>query len=114
MTEKYGLTSEVIEKIQTVLARFESIESAILYGSRAKGNYKRGSDIDLALRVKKDSPRSLLFDVTDAIDDLNLIYTFDISLLHQIDNENLLDHIDRVGVEFYNAQAFTRPKEQRQ
>ena len=105
MTADYGLTSEVIKKIQTVLARFESIESAILYGSRAKGNYKRGSDIDLALKVKEGAPRSLLFDVTDAIDELNLIYSFDISLLHQIDNESLLDHIDRVGVEFYKARG---------
>lgn len=108
MTEKYGLTSEVIEKIQAVLARFESIDSAILYGSRAMGNYKRGSDIDLALNVREDAPRSLLLDVSGAIDDLNLIYSFDISLLHQIDNENLLDHIDRVGVEFYNAQDYAK------
>lgn len=108
MNEKYGLKSEVIEKIQGVLARFESIESEILYGSRAKGNYKRGSDIDLALKVKEGAPRSLLLDVSGAIDDLNLIYSFDISLLHQIENENLLDHINRVGVEFYNAQDYAK------
>ena len=103
MTEQYGLKIDVVEKIQAVLARFESIDTAIIYGSRAKGNYKLGSDIDLTLKVKEESPSSLLFDVSGAIDDLNLIYSCDISLYHQIDNENLLDHINRVGVEFYNV-----------
>ena len=103
MNGQYGLNAEVIEKIRAVLARYGSIESAILYGSRAKGNFKPGSDIDLTLKVKADAPRSLLADVIGAIDDLNLIYTFDISLFHEIDNENLLDHIARVGVEFYQA-----------
>ena len=104
MTEQYGLKTEVIKKIQAVFARFDAIESAILYGSRAKGNYKPGSDVDLTLKVKQDAPRALLFNVVGAIDDLDLIYTFDISLLHEIDNENLLDHIRRVGVEFYKAE----------
>ena len=110
MTEQFGLKTDVIEKIQAVLARFESIDTATLYGSRAKGNYKPGSDIDLTLNVKDDVPRSLLFDVSGAIDDLNLIYTCDISLHHQIDNENLLDHIKRVGVEFYNAEEYAQKK----
>ena len=111
MTEKYGLKSTVIDKIRSALARFESIDTAILYGSRAKGNYKVGSDIDLTLKVKDDAPRSLLLDVVGAIDDLDLIYSFDISLLHGIDNENLLDHINRIGVEFYNAEEYARKRE---
>ncbi len=104
MTEQYGLKAEVIDKIQAVLARFESIDAAILYGSRAKGNFRPGSDIDLTLKVRADAPRSLLADVVGAIDDLDLIFTFDISLLHEIGNQNLLDHIKRVGVEFYVAE----------
>jgi type I restriction enzyme R subunit len=108
MTERYGLKADVIEKIQAVLARFETVDAAILYGSRAKGNFKPGSDIDLTLKVSEDAPRSLLADVTGAIDDLDLIYTFDISLLHHIKNENLLDHIKRVGVEFYNAAEYAK------
>lgn len=46
---KYGLTQEIIEKIRSVYSRFPQIEKAVLYGSRAKGNYKTGSDIDLTL-----------------------------------------------------------------
>lgn len=110
MSEQYGLKADVIEKVQAVLAGFDAIEAAILYGSRAKGNYKPGSDIDLTLKVSEDAPRSLLFDVCAAIDALDLIYSFDISLLHDIDNRNLLDHIERVGVEFYNADDYAKQK----
>ena len=109
--QQFGLKTVTINKIRSALARFESIDTAILYGSRAKGNYRIGSDIDLTLKVKADAPSSLLFDVIGAIDDLDLIYSFDISLLHKIDNENLLDHIKRVGVEFYNAGEYAHKSE---
>ena len=103
MTDRYGLKSVVIERIHAVFARFESIDVVILYGSRAKGTYKIGSDIDLTVKTKGDLPRSFLADISGAIDDLDLPYTFDISLFHQLNNENLIDHINRVGVEFYKA-----------
>jgi predicted nucleotidyltransferase len=46
---KSGLPETTIAKIRAVLARFPEVEKAILYGSRAKGNFKTGSDIDLTL-----------------------------------------------------------------
>lgn len=106
MTEQFGLKSDVIKKIHTVFASFESIDVAILYGSRAKGNYKTGSDIDLTLKTHGTLPHGFLPNVANAIDGLDLIYSFDISLLQQINNDNLLEHIDRVGVEFYNAKEY--------
>ena len=39
---KHGLPAATIEKIHAVLARFPHVERAVLYGSRAKGNYKPG------------------------------------------------------------------------
>lgn len=95
-----GLPSVTIEKIRGVLASYPEIEDAILYGSRAKGNHKPGSDIDLTLRGK-----ALTADLRDAVasalDDLLLPYMIDLSLYDQIDQADLQDHIDRVGVVFY-------------
>lgn len=105
MPGQFGLKSEVLEKIRQTLAGFEQINTAILYGSRAKGNYKTGSDIDLTLTTRGDLPGSFLNRVAIALDDLNLPYTFDVSLLGQIDNNNLRDHIKRVGIEFYKAEV---------
>lgn len=108
---QYGLKPVTINKIRLVLAGFEQIRSATLYGSRAKGNYKPGSDIDLTLVTEGELPNAFLARVAMAIDDLDLIYIFDISLLHEIDNENLLDHINRIGVEFYNAEKYAYERE---
>lgn len=51
---KYGLKDTSIQKIRGVFARYPQVEKAVLYGSRAKGNYKNGSDIDLTLRGGAD------------------------------------------------------------
>ncbi|GFO57542.1 hypothetical protein GMSM_45490 [Geomonas sp. Red276] len=108
MTEQFGLSPGVIEKVCSVFAGCAEIKRAILYGSRAKGNYKPGSDIDLTLVTVGELPKGFLQDVCLALDDLDLPYSFDISLLHRIENPNLIGHIQRVGVEFYNAETFRR------
>ena len=95
-----GLKKEVIEKIQGCFAQFPEIEKVLLYGSRAKGNYRRGSDIDLCI-VGKDASTDTVFKVSNQLDDLLLPYTFDLSIYHLLDNQNFIEHIDRVGVVFY-------------
>lgn len=117
MTDKvlqFGLTAEVIERIRAALAGFEQIKTATLYGSRAKGNYKPGSDIDLTLTTEGDLENSFLNRVAIAMDELDLPYSFDISLLHKLNNPNLVDHIQRIGVEFYNAATFCAEQQRRQ
>jgi predicted nucleotidyltransferase len=97
---KSGLTSEVIEKIRNVLSKHKEISAAILYGSRAKGNFKPGSDIDLTLKGDK-LDLAKLAKINNEIDDLSLPYTFDFSIYDQISNPELLQHINRVGIKFY-------------
>jgi type I restriction enzyme, R subunit len=106
LTDKSGLPSSTIEAIQTALARFPAISYAVLYGSRAKGTYRPGSDIDLTLHTTADSPENLLLKVVTALDELNIPYSFDVSLYHQIDNAALKEHIQRVGIELYNAASY--------
>ena len=96
---KYGLKDETIEKIKILFANYYQIETVILYGSRAKGNYKNGSDIDLTIKGNIDL--SVINRLSEDIDNLLLPYTFDISIFNQISNPELLDHIKRVGVIFF-------------
>jgi uncharacterized protein len=100
---QFGLKPSTIEKINQVFAQYPEIEQAILYGSRAKGNYRRGSDIDLTLIG--DLSYQQLLHLETAIDDLLLPYKVDLSLYTQIDNPDLLAHIQRVGVVFYPVQS---------
>jgi len=97
---KYGLKSHIIENIQKVFENFSEVEKVILYGSRAKGNYRIGSDIDLTI-IGTDIDLSKLNEIENRLDDLMLPYTFDISVFSHIKNDGLLDHIKHVGKEFY-------------
>lgn len=99
----YGLKDETIEKIRMVFSHYPEIEEAILYGSRAKGNYRRGSDIDITLKGEKLN-LTILNKVSLKLDDLLLPYTIDLSIYHHIKQEDLLGHIERVGVSFLEEQ----------
>ncbi len=92
----YGLSDETVEKITTVFSQYPEVSAAILYGSRVKGSYRPASDIDITLKGDNLS-HDLLLTIELALDDLLLPYKIDLSLYSQIDNLDLLEHIDRVG-----------------
>lgn len=97
---RFGLTEATIEKIGGVLSRHPQVERAVLYGSRAKGNYKHGSDIDLTLFGEKlDS--SILGQISWELDDLLLPYMIDLSLFSKLTHQELIEHIQRAGITFY-------------
>jgi predicted nucleotidyltransferase len=97
---KYGLKESYIQQIQSIFAEYSAIEKVILYGSRAKGNYRKGSDIDLTL-VGQTLDFNLLLKIENKLDDLLLPYNIDLSILHKIENLDLIEHIERVGLIFY-------------
>lgn len=98
----HGLKEETVSAIQHVLARFPDVHQAILYGSRAKGNYKPGSDIDLTL-TGENLNLSTLQKIELDLEELLLPYKIDLSIQRQIQNQDLLDHMKRVGVVFYES-----------
>ncbi len=98
--EKSGLTKEEITGIKTIFSKYHQIEEVLIYGSRAMGNYKPASDIDLTI-IGKDIDLSLQAEIELDLDDLMLPYNFDISIYKKITNPEFLDHINRVGKEIY-------------
>jgi len=102
--KQHGLSELTVERIQGVLAHFPQVASAVLFGSRAKGTARSGSDIDLALYGEGIDWR-VLGRIEDQLDDLLLPYTF--SLLHhdiRTDSE-VVAHIARVGIPFYRREG---------
>lgn len=102
---KYGLQDATIEKIRSVFARFPQVEKAVLYGSRAKGNFKNGSDIDLTLCGDVNLTLNVLYKIMDELDDLLLPYMIDLSIFQHIGDPDVIEHIQRVGVTFYEREA---------
>lgn len=97
---QFGFQPEVIEQIRSVFAGHSEVETVILYGSRAKGNFRPGSDVDLTFKGSGLS-LTVLNRIDGELDDLLLPWTFDLSIYLQIENPDLIEHIERVGVIFY-------------
>lgn len=95
-----GLSAAQNKILSTAFANYADIEEVILYGSRAKGTHRKGSDVDLVLLGKNVSHHTLL-GVLKALDDSSLPFLFDISIYKKIANPDLIEHIDRVGVRVY-------------
>lgn len=97
MTADYGLSQTVIDGITTVLSHFPNIDKAILFGSRAKGTHKSGSDIDLAVEGSHLDWKAV-GKLYDALDDLFLPYRFSIIVHDQNTDPEVEAHIQRVGI----------------
>lgn len=98
---KFGLSRVTIDKINSVFIKHPEVEEVIIYGSRAKGNYREGSDIDLTMKGEKLTD-SIVSKLKSDIEDLNTPYLFDISDFQNLNSSDLEEHINRVGQIFYS------------
>ncbi|WP_439328029.1 nucleotidyltransferase domain-containing protein [Lonepinella sp. BR2357] len=100
---KFGLSDKAIEQVHQILRKYPEVEQAIIYGSRAMGNYREGSDIDLTLKGEKltqDIRGKIWLDLDDSYSP----YLFDLSVYHLLTNPDFVAHIDRVGQVFYQRE----------
>ncbi|MCK5674580.1 MAG: nucleotidyltransferase domain-containing protein [Spirochaetales bacterium] len=97
----FGLKEQDLEIILAAIKNYTEIEKAQIFGSRAKGNFSTGSDIDLAIYGKTiniDIVASLSYKLNEL---LSLPYYFDIVHYESISTPDLIEHIDRVGKSLY-------------
>lgn len=99
---RFGLSETVIRELQEVFSRHANIKKVLIFGSRSKGNFRAGSDIDLAI-VGNDIDYNLLLTISCEIDNLNFLYSVDLLDYQQKKGTPIGDHIDRVGQVFYEA-----------
>jgi uncharacterized protein len=105
---QFGLKQTTIDKINSVFEKNPAVDQVIIYGSRAKGNYRNGSDIDISLKGENLS-NDVLSKVIGEIDDLDTPYMFDISIFDKLNAPSLEEHINRVGQVFYQKNFKTSP-----
>ena len=97
---KFGLSGKITAYILGVLEKYSAVEQALIFGSRAKGNFKTGSDIDLALSGKSLTTDDALR-IQGEMEDIPIPHKVDILILSKITNPDLRDHIHRVGQVFF-------------
>ena len=95
-----GVKENFILQLIEILSTESNVDEIILYGSRAKDNYKKGSDIDLTVKGQGLTLDWQLAAETK-LDDLLLPYKIDLSIYDHIDNSDLIDHIERIGKVIY-------------
>lgn len=96
----FGLNKDTIAKFKSILANHMSVEKAVLYGSRAKGTYKNSSDIDISLFGSEIS-LDILLRIETELDNLLLPYHVNLSIYDKVHNDELINHIDKVGKVLY-------------
>ena len=99
-SEKFGLKHAELEKIAGIISKFQEVEKAVLFGSRAKGNFKAFSDIDIA--IWQPGKEDIAFQLSGKLNDETLMpYKFDILNYYALKNVDLIEHINRVGKIIY-------------
>jgi predicted nucleotidyltransferase len=101
MNNNFGLRPDDLLEIRRMLSHYPEVQEAILFGSRAKGNYRNGSDVDLALKGSKLT-QHIISHIADALnEETRMPYQFDVLNYHSIHEPKLVEHIDRVGKRIY-------------
>lgn len=96
----FGLSSNSINKINSVFKQYSEINEVVIFGSRAKGNHRDNSDIDLAIKGNNIN-LSVLQQIEIKLDELYIPVSIDLVVYNKIENTDLTNHINRVGKPFY-------------
>ena len=101
MNNNFGISDGSFNLLVETLAGFDSVDFAAIFGSRAKGDFKKGSDIDIAVFGDKLTEEDVMTLEGKLNENIPIPYYVDVVATKFTDNENLLDHIERVGIVFY-------------
>ncbi|USR92247.1 nucleotidyltransferase domain-containing protein [Phormidium yuhuli AB48] len=106
---KYGLSDQDLTQMRAAIAQFPEITEVILFGSRAKGNHKPGSDVDLAIKGDHVT-HATIYRLADRLnEDYPFPYFFDVIDYNSIDEPNLTEHINRVGITIFAQETSSHP-----
>jgi len=96
-----GLAERDLKFLYQAIKEFPEIEEVIMFGSRAKGNFKEGSDVDLAIKGINITSSTVLRLSYKLNEELPIPFFFDIVDYRKISNPELIEHINRVGKIIY-------------
>ncbi len=99
---KFGLSEKLLKSMEDIFKLKPQVERVLLYGSRAKGNYSKGSDIDITI-VAPEMNFSEYLRLYSMLEDLEIPYRLDVTKYEMLE-DNIKEHIKRVGQEIYNRE----------
>lgn len=105
--ENVGLSTKELEEIVDVIKKHCDVDSAFVFGSRAKGTYKSGSDVDIAIKGKNITIDTVAKILTELEEETMLPYFFDVVHYDTCSTKELVEHIDRIGICIFNKQKIS-------
>ena len=100
---EYGISDRTAKTLNSIFQKYSGVRKVILYGSRAKGKFRSGSDIDISLKTDASFTRTDLLRIGNDFDDSDMPYFVDVSIYDKLSNPELKAHIDRVGKVLYSV-----------
>lgn len=98
-----GISDKTYQMLLDTFSKFPEIKEILIFGSRAKGNYRNGSDIDLAVKGEKVEP-DLIFRLKSLFNSrLSIPYKVDVVGYDYLEHQELKEHVDRIGKVIYNG-----------
>lgn len=94
---RFGLDDNKIAAIVLIISKYQAVQKAVIFGSRARGDSKYNSDIDIAIYTNGESVTGLLPELDDAAG----IYKTNLVIMDRLTNGKLRQNIERDGVEIY-------------
>lgn len=101
----WGLDDKTLSRVRRILATFPEVDRAVLYGSRAMGTQRPGSDIDLTLHGHGIDWK-LCAEIAGMFEASSIPYRVDVSVWDLLTHEALKDHIRRRGVVLFDREAW--------
>lgn len=102
---EFGLTENHRKIINEIFDKYPQVKKVLVYGSRAKGNYREGSDIDMTIAEDEKIPFDVFLKIVNDFDDSMLPFLVDISIFSDLTNPDLKEHINRVGKVIYEKRT---------
>lgn len=99
---QFGIPNALLQKMSETFSKYPDIQKVTLFGSRATGNFRNGSDIDLSISTQKPD---LIATLRIELDDLNSPYLIDLVDENNLTNQALLKQIRESGVVIYATQT---------
>ncbi len=96
----FGFTEQDKHELIAILQKHPEVEQAVIFGSRAMGHYRPNSDVDMTLKGQNLTSK-IASQIGSEIESSNIPYLFDLSIYHQLNNKNFIQHIESEGKIFY-------------
>ena len=96
----YGLTEQSYKELMEILSSSPEIEEVLIFGSRARGDYWRASDVDLSIKGKNFARRNLAI-LNDRLYESHIPQIFDTHIYADIKNQRFKENVDQDGIVLY-------------